>query len=147
MKKTGRKSSLTVPLKRIRKHHLTRCSMILRRTWLSAVWYCAELDSAQYDTAQNFEKIRISRQNLIQKQNYYNPFVVGPGRFEWYKTRGSKISLYCPYKNTYCKKKFINGSDKYTTLAYIVKSMYSTFNVNWKDWIIVHYYIVLSIVH
>ena len=82
-KKTGRKSSLTVPLKRIRKRHLTRRSMILRRTWLSAVWYCAELDSAQYDTARNFEKIRISRRNLNQKRNYFNPLVSGPGRFEW----------------------------------------------------------------
>ena len=40
--------------------NLTLCSLILRGTWLRAVWYCAELspqilmiDSAQYDTARN----------------------------------------------------------------------------------------------
>ena len=45
-KKTVRKSCLTVPLKRILKRHLTLCSIVLRGTW-----HCAELDSAQYDTA------------------------------------------------------------------------------------------------
>ena len=37
--KTGRKSRWTVPLNRIRKSHMTPCSMILRGDWLSAVWY------------------------------------------------------------------------------------------------------------
>ena len=41
--KTGRKYRLTVPLKRIRKSHLTPCTMIVCRTWLRAVWWCAEL--------------------------------------------------------------------------------------------------------
>ena len=88
IKRRGRKSCLTVLLKRIRKSHLTPYSMILRGTWLRAVSYCAELDSAQHDTARNLKKNRISRRNLNQNQNYFNPLVSGPGRFEWLKNWG-----------------------------------------------------------
>ena len=35
------------------------------------------IDSAQYNTAWNFEKIRISRRKRNQKQNYFNPLVSG----------------------------------------------------------------------
>ena len=42
--KKGRKSCLAVLLQRIQKCHLTTHSnQILRGTWLSKVWYCAEL--------------------------------------------------------------------------------------------------------
>ena len=61
MKNTVRKSCLTVLLKRILKSHLTQRCIILGGTWLRAVWYCVYLDSAQYNTAQNFGKIRLSR--------------------------------------------------------------------------------------
>ena len=83
--KTGQKSRWTVPLHMIQKSQITPRSMILHRTWLRAVWYCAELDSEQYDTAGSFVKIRISRRKLNPKQNYFNPLVKGPGRFEWWK--------------------------------------------------------------
>ena len=33
-----------------------------------------------------------------KKRNCFNPFVSGPGRFEWWKKRGSKISLDYPFK-------------------------------------------------
>ena len=54
--KTGIKSRLTVPLKSLRKSHMTPRSIILRRD----------------------RKIRISR----RKRNNFNPLVNGPGRFE-----------------------------------------------------------------
>ena len=63
--KTGRNSRLTLPLKRIRKSHLTPRSTV------------------QYHTALRFEKIRISQQKRNRKQNYFNPWSVvqrHPGR-------------------------------------------------------------------
>ena len=79
MKKTRRKSRLTVPLKRIRKSHLTQRSMIL------------------HGTSKKF--IRISRRKRNQKQNYFNPLVTG----QWPRPVRSmkkklKISLDCPFK-------------------------------------------------
>ena len=71
IKRTGRKSCLAVLLKRIRKSHLTPYSMILRGTWLRAVSYCAELDSAQYDTAQNLTpRSMILRRVNLEKLEY-----------------------------------------------------------------------------
>ena len=62
-KKNSSKILLDCPFKKdTEKSHLIPRSIILRRTWLPAVWYCAELDSAQYNTERNFGKIRISGQ-------------------------------------------------------------------------------------
>ena len=48
----GQKSLWNVPINRIQKSHMTPRSMILWGNWLFAVWYCGEIDSAQYDTVE-----------------------------------------------------------------------------------------------
>ena len=90
-------------------------------TWLLAIWYCEELDSAQYDTAQRFEKILISR----RRRNQFNPLVSGPGQFEWWKKLGvenlSGLSL---------KRKHL-GCRNQTSEVYTVKKSFSGFHCLW----------------
>ena len=86
MKKTGIKSFLTVPLKRIQKSHF---------------------DSTQYQTAPNFEKIQISQWKLNQKRNYFDPLVSGPSCSNDEKNWGSKISLDCPFKQWKKRLRFL----------------------------------------
>ena len=73
-------------------YRVTLRRIILRGTWLHAVSYCGELDSAQYYTARNSGKIRISRRKRSQKPNCFNPLVSGSGRFEWWKKTGGRKS-------------------------------------------------------
>ena len=63
-------------------YRVTPRSMMLRRTWLRAEWYCVELDSAQYHTA------RSQSQNLYKNQKYFNPLLSGQGRLELCKKNG-----------------------------------------------------------
>ena len=78
-KKKGRKSRWAVPLNRIWKSHMTP-RMILWRDWLPAVWYCGEIDSAQYHTAGrltlrsmilrgDLEKFKYLSENLSKIEN------------------------------------------------------------------------------
>ena len=95
-------------------------SIILRGVRLYAVWYCAELISAQQylkTFAEAFKgtllkknnkismilrgvsffdtKIRISQRKRHQKQKHFNPLFCGPGWFERWKNWRSKVSLDC----------------------------------------------------
>ena len=111
--KTGRKSCLPV---------LYLQNRYGKVTWLLAIWYCEELDSAQYDTAQRFEKILISR----RRRNQFNPLVSGPGQFEWWKKLGvenlSGLSL---------KRKHL-GCRNQTSEVYTVRKFLADFTV--CDW-------------
>ena len=73
-------------------------------TWLPppAVWYCRDIDSAQYDTPKS--------QNLHQNRKYVNPSASGPGRFQWWKNRGKKSRWTVPFsKWINCKNDLPNG--------------------------------------
>ena len=59
MKKTGRNSRWTVPLNMIQKIQMTPRSMILCRTWLHAVWYCAELRKNSNISAKTKQKTNL----------------------------------------------------------------------------------------
>ena len=58
---------------------LTLRSMTLQRDGPCAVSYRGQTDSAQYDTARRFIKIRISHRKRNQNRKYFNPLVSGPG--------------------------------------------------------------------
>ena len=101
-KKTGWKSCWNVPLNMIQKSQMTPRSMMLRRTWLHAVWYCAELYSVQYDTARNFRKTYISRRKRHQKRKYFNQLVSGTDQFEWWKKLGVENLVGRFLKDIFC---------------------------------------------
>ena len=89
-------------------------SIKLRRTWLRAVSYCAELDSGQYDTvqydtAQNLtpgsmilcgtsKKYEYLGENVTKFENILTHRSVAQAGSTDAKNRGSKISLDCPFK-------------------------------------------------
>ena len=83
---------------RIRKSHTTRQGMMPQGDCLARVWYPREIDSPGYHTPGRFLKILITRRNLNPNRKYVNSLFRGPGRFEWWQKRGSKISLDCPFK-------------------------------------------------
>ena len=89
MKQTGRISRLTVPLKRIQKSHLTRRSTILCRTWLRAVWNCAELR----------KKLNISAKTTPKTKPLLTHWSVAQAGLNDEKNWKLKISLDCPFKN------------------------------------------------
>ena len=78
-------------------YRVTLHSIILRGTWLGAVWYCAELDSAQYDTAQSQSRKTPINQNLDKNQKHFKPLLSDQDRLELWKKQ-SKFKLYCPLK-------------------------------------------------
>ena len=78
---------------------MTPRSMILRRTWLRAVSYCAELDSAQYNTAGTSEKLEYLGENEAKNKNILTRWSVAQAGLNDEKNWGSKISLDCPFKS------------------------------------------------
>ena len=70
--------------------------MILRGTWPCAVWYCAELDSAQYDTAR--KKYEFLGENETKNETILTHWSVGQAGSNDEQNWGSKISLDCPFK-------------------------------------------------
>ena len=91
-------------------------SMILRRVlvsicvvWLRTVWYCAELDSAQYDSARCLTPCSIILHGTPEKYEYLGKNETKNETIltHWSeaqvvsndeKNRGSKILLDCPYR-------------------------------------------------
>ena len=83
--------------------------MLLRGTWLRTVWYCAELDPAQYDTARNLtlrsmilrgtsKKYEYLGENETKNETILTHWSVGQAGSNDEKNWGSKISLDCPFK-------------------------------------------------
>ena len=80
-------------------YRMTLRSIILHGTWLRAVWYCSELDFAQYDTARSqSRKTRITRQNLYKNLKYFNPFLSGQGRLELCYKKQVEQLVWLPFK-------------------------------------------------
>ena len=109
MKKTGRKSCLTVLLRRILKSHFTPHSMILHGTWLSAVWYCVEL-----------QKSWITQQKLNQIETILTHWSVAQAGSNYGKNCGSKISLDCPFNvySFFCTEMYSIFSNVYIFLCF-----------------------------
>ena len=69
--------------------------------WLCAVSYCAELDSAQYDTAlSQSRKNEITRRNLKQNRKYFKHLLKGPGSLKLWKKQDENLVVLSHKKDT-----------------------------------------------
>ena len=86
--------------------------MILRGTWLLAVSYCAELDFARYDNAQNLtlrsmilrgtsKKYEYLSENETKNETILTHWSVAQAGSNDEKNWGSKILLDCPFNKNF----------------------------------------------
>ena len=125
-------------MKKLEVKHLIGMSLLRgsgKVTWLPSVWYCGEIDSAQYDTPGRFRKIWIARQNLNQNQKYVEPFwSVAQAISIYAKTWGSRwtfplrLTLVLQYYILKIKNIFLKYNTKYVryTVIHITVLLYYT---------------------